>query len=218
MEDRIRVSVVDDHIRLVESLRLAWGRGSRLRVLGPFVPGVAALRAAPDVIVVDLERDDGQGLGALVEVCDAVHDVRVIAATTERDPELGSAIVTAGASGLLPSWGDPAEMEDAIRRAVAGELVLPDDHLSSLVDRLRAVRARVTEAANLESLTARELEVLRLLSDGRSTVEIAALLGISPMTVQSHVKNVLAKLRVHSKVEAVRLAWRFGAIAMPASA
>ena len=218
MEDRIRVSVVDDHIRLVESLRLAWGRGSRLRVLGPFVPGVAALRAAPDVIVVDLERDDGHGLGALVEVCDAVHDVRVIAATTERDPELGSAIVTAGASGLLPSWGDPAEMEDAIRRAVAGELVLPDDHLSSLVDRLRAVRARVTEAANLESLTARELEVLRLLSDGRSTVEIAALLGISPMTVQSHVKNVLAKLGVHSKVEAVRLAWRFGAIAMPASA
>ena len=218
MEDRIRVSVVDDHIRLVESLRLAWGRGSRLRVLGPFVPGVAALRAAPDVIVVDLERDDGQGLGALVEVCDDVHDVRVIAATTERDPELGSAIVTAGASGLLPSWGDPAEMEDAIRRAVAGELVLPDDHLSSLVDRLRAVRARVTEAANLESLTARELEVLRLLSDGRSTVEIAALLGISPMTVQSHVKNVLAKLGVHSKVEAVRLAWRFGAIAMPASA
>ncbi|TMK85911.1 MAG: response regulator transcription factor [Actinobacteria bacterium] len=218
MEDRIRVSVVDDHIRLVESLRLAWGRGSRLRVLGPFVPGVAALRAAPDVIVVDLERDDGHGLGALVEVCDAVRDVRVIAATTERDPELGSAIVTAGASGLLPSWGDPAEMEDAIRRAVAGELVLPDDHLSSLVDRLRAVRARVTEAANLESLTARELEVLRLLSDGRSTVEIAALLGISPMTVQSHVKNVLAKLRVHSKVEAVRLAWRFGAIAMPASA
>ena len=218
MEDRIRVSVVDDHIRLVESLRLAWGRGSRLRVLGPFVPGVAALRAAPDVIVVDLERDDGHGLGALVEVCDAVRDVRVIAATTERDPELGSAIVTAGASGLLPSWGDPAEMEDAIRRAVAGELVLPDDHLSSLVDRLRAVRVRVTEAANLESLTARELEVLRLLSDGRSTVEIAALLGISPMTVQSHVKNVLAKLGVHSKVEAVRLAWRFGAIAMPASA
>ena len=218
MEDRIRVSVVDDHIRLVESLRLAWGRGSRLRVLGPFVPGVAALRAAPDVIVVDLERDDGHGLGALVEVCEAVRDVRVIAATTERDPELGSAIVTAGASGLLPSWGDPAEMEDAIRRAVAGELVLPDDHLSSLVDRLRAVRARVTGAANLESLTARELEVLRLLSDGRSTVEIAALLGISPMTVQSHVKNVLAKLRVHSKVEAVRLAWRFGAIAMPASA
>ena len=109
-------------------------------------------------------------------------------------------------------------MEDAIRRAIAGELVLPDDHLSSLVDRLRSVRAGLNGATNLDSLTARELEVLGLLSDGRSTAEIAALLGISPMTVQSHVKNVLGKLGVHSKVEAVRLAWRFGAIAMPASA
>jgi DNA-binding NarL/FixJ family response regulator len=218
MDGRLRVSVVDDHNRLVESLRLAWGHGTPFRVLGPFAPGVAALRAEPDVIVVDLERDDGHGLAALVEVCEAVHDVRIIAATTEQDPELGSAIVTAGASGLLPSWGAPAEMEDAIRRAIAGELVLPDDHLSSLVDRLRSVRAGLSGATNLDSLTARELEVLRLLSDGRSTIEIAALLGISPMTVQSHVKNVLAKLGVHSKVEAVRLAWRFGAIAMPASA
>ena len=58
----------------------------------------------------------------------------------------------------------------------------------------------------------------RLNDKVRHYVEIAALLGISPMTVQSHVKNVLAKLGVHSKVEAVRLAWRFGAIAMPASA
>jgi len=102
MDGRLRVSVVDDHNRLVESLRLAWGYGTPFRVLGPFAPGVAALRAEPDVIVVDLERDDGRGLAALVEVCDAVHDVRVIAATTEQDPELGSAIVTAGASGLLP--------------------------------------------------------------------------------------------------------------------
>jgi DNA-binding CsgD family transcriptional regulator len=87
-----------------------------------------------------------------------------------------------------------------------------------LVDRLRSVRADLNGATNLDSLTVRELEVLRLLSDGRSTFEIAALLGISPMTVQSHVKNVLAKLGVHSKVEAVRLAWRFGACASPARA
>ena len=68
------------------------------------------------------------------------------------------------------------------------------------------------------SLTARELEVLRLLANGSTTGEIARLLEISPMTVQSHVKNVLAKLGVHSKVEAVRLAWRAGTIATPASA
>jgi DNA-binding CsgD family transcriptional regulator len=60
--------------------------------------------------------------------------------------------------------------------------------------------------------------VLRLLANGSTTGEIARLLEISPMTVQSHVKNVLAKLGVHSKVEAVRLAWRAGTIATPASA
>jgi DNA-binding CsgD family transcriptional regulator len=73
-------------------------------------------------------------------------------------------------------------------------------------------------ADHLDALTAREFEVLQLLANGSTTGEIARLLQISPMTVQSHVKNVLAKLGVHSKVEAVRLAWRAGAIATPASA
>ena len=96
--------------------------------------------------------------------------------------------------------------------------MLPDEHLTSLVARLRVVRRERVEAASVRSLTARELEVLGSLSLGQSTREIAVLLGISPMTVQSHVKNVLTKLGVHSKVEAVRLAWRSGAIALPATA
>jgi DNA-binding NarL/FixJ family response regulator len=217
MEERLCVAVVADHARLVATLRAAT-RGSRLRVLGPYEPLDPILLAAAGVVVVDLDRDDGRGLGTLVRVCETVHDVRVVAATAERDPELGTAIVTAGASGLLSSRGDLAEIEDELRRAVAGELVLPDEHLISLVERLRVARVDRAEATYIESLTARELQVLRCLSHGMSTVEIAALLIISPMTVQSHVKNVLTKLGVHSKVEAVRLAWRCGAIATPATA
>ena len=112
---------------------------------------------------------------------------------------------------------DVDDVVQTIRRAIAGELVLPATTSCRRRWLDRRGPAVGNAATNLDSLTTRELEVL-LLSDGRSTVEIAALLGISPMTVQSHVKNVLAKLGVHSKVEAVRLAWRFGAIAMPASA
>ncbi len=70
----------------------------------------------------------------------------------------------------------------------------------------------------LGSLTPREIEVLELLAAGSSTHEIASSLGISATTVQSHVKNLLAKLGVHSKVEAVRLAWRSGAVATPVGA
>jgi len=215
MEDRLCIAVVDDHARLVAALRAS----VRLRVLGPFAAYDRSLRVGPaSVIVVDLDRDDDGGLATLVNVCGTLGNVRIVAATAERDPELGTAIVTAGASGLVASGAPVEDIEDALRRAVAGELVLPDEHLTSLVARLRVVRRERVEAASVRSLTARELEVLGSLSLGQSTREIAVLLGISPMTVQSHVKNVLTKLGVHSKVEAVRLAWRSGAIALPATA
>jgi two-component system nitrate/nitrite response regulator NarL len=100
-------------------------------------------------------------------------------------------------------------MLSAFRRALAGELVLPAVHLPSLVDRLRGSRD-ASAADRLDFLTSREIEILRALADGSSTIEIARSLGIRPMTVQSHVKNILAKLGVHSKVEAVTLAWRLG--------
>jgi DNA-binding NarL/FixJ family response regulator len=216
MEDHLRVAVVADHTRLVVALRQATRR-SRLRVLGPYGPDDRLREHGIDVIVVDLDREDGHGLATLIRVCEDQHDVRVVAATAEPDPELGSAVVTAGATGLLLSR-ELADVQDGLRRAVAGELVLPDAHLTSLVERLRVTPEARVETGSIASLTSRELEVLHSLSRGLSTGEIAALLGISPMTVQSHVKNVLAKLGVHSKVEAVRIAWRCGAIAMPASA
>jgi two-component system nitrate/nitrite response regulator NarL len=216
MRERLSVAVVDDHARLVALLRS--DGAARLRVLGPYAPHDRMLRAGADVIVVDLDRDDGHGLESLIRVCESVHDVRVVAATTEHDPELGSAVVTAGASGLLVPGEDVVEIEDLLRRAAAGELVLPDQHLTSLVGHLSVAQRERAEAAAVSALTGRELQVLDALALGQSTAEIAAVLGISRMTVQSHVKNVLTKLGVHSKVEAVRMAWRCGAIAMPATA
>jgi DNA-binding NarL/FixJ family response regulator len=157
-------------------------------------------------------------LATIVRVCESIRGVRVVAATAERDPGLGSAVVTAGSSGLVVMGDDLTGIEDSLRRAAAGELVLPDEHLTSLVDHLRMARHERAEATAVASLTGRELQVLDALALGQSTAEIAAVLGISRMTVQSHVKNVLTKLSVHSQVEAVRLAWRHGAIAVPATA
>ncbi len=217
MDEYLCVAVVDDHERLVGTLRSATG-SSRFRVVGPFAAHDHVLRGGADVVVVDLDRDDGHGLATLLRVCEDGHAGRIIAATTERDPELGSAVITAGANGLFLSGGDLADIEDGLRRAAAGELVLPDEHLPSLVERLRMGRAERLDAASIRSLTPRELQVLRSLSHGQTTAEIAAALGITAMTVQSHVKSVLTKLRVHSQVEAVRFAWRSGAIAIPATA
>jgi len=217
--ETIRVLVVDDHDRLVLAFGQMWRAGSNVLVDGPFTVEevcVGGPRGA-DAILVDLDREEGRGFATVVRVCGSIGSVPVIAFTADLDPELGAAVITAGANGLL-HLADAETIERAFRRVIAGELVLPDDHLPSLVDRVRSVRADRSDAAHVGSLTDRELEVLRSLADGETTAEIAARLGISTMTVQSHVKNVLAKLGVHSKVEAVRMAWRVGAIAVPVGA
>jgi DNA-binding CsgD family transcriptional regulator len=111
---------------------------------------------------------------------------------------------------VLPAERDRS-LIDVFRRALSGELVLPADELTRLVHRLTAPgRDRVRGAEGLGSLTPRERDILQTLAAGASTTEVAEAFGISPLTVQSHVKNILAKLGVHSKVEAVRIAWRHG--------
>jgi len=98
---------------------------------------------------------------------------------------------------------------DVVRRAAAGELVMPERDLAAVVEQLRGSRPTTGELA-LRRLTPREAEILRSLAAGETTTQIAEALGISALTVQSHVKSILAKLGVHSKIEAVTLAWRHG--------
>jgi DNA-binding NarL/FixJ family response regulator len=221
MDAEIHVLVVGDRPRFAQGLSRALRGAPRVSLIGlvPDAEGVASLQGSTkvNVVVVDLDRGDGLGLMTLIGVCQALSGQRVLVASEDDDPALGAAVVMAGASGLLPNARTAASLEGALRRAVAGELVLPDDHLSSLVEQV-PIAPGGTTAEHLGALTAREFEVLQLLANGSTTGEIARLLQISPMTVQSHVKNVLAKLGVHSKVEAVRIAWRAGAIATPASA
>jgi two-component system nitrate/nitrite response regulator NarL len=102
-------------------------------------------------------------------------------------------------------------MVDALRRAADGEIVIGSDHLGELV----AATDHRSGHASIATLTGREREVLRLTAEGASTSDVAALLQISPTTVRSHMRSVLAKLGVHSKVEAVRLAWRDGVAPVP---
>ena len=214
MED-IKVLVVDERPGLTQGLLLALPRRGHVRVLGP-VPDVSSAREAidaglVDVIVVGLDREDGMGVAIVAALRDADDGARILVATRDESPETVVVALAAGARGVLPTERDAHPLIDAFRRARAGELVLPARDLPLLVDRLRerAVPGR-DERALLASLTVRESEILALLSDGSSTRDVAERLDISPLTVQSHVKNILAKLGVHTKVEAVRIAWRHG--------
>jgi DNA-binding NarL/FixJ family response regulator len=199
-------------VGLAQELVLACRRRIGVRVLGPVHGGAAAAEAATlaavDLAVVDLDRPEA--LRDMETLRDALPGVRVLAATDVVDPERAGAALGAGASGLLARGGPRAELVDAIRRAAAGEVILNEAHLRAMVEQIHLRRSEAASTQRLSSLTARERQVLALLSQGGGTAEIAVALGVSRATVQAHVKSVLRKFGVHSKVEAIRMAWRLG--------
>lgn len=211
--NEIRVLVVDDSLCLTQDLVLALRRRPGLDVVGPVADeagAIGVLAEMPvDLVLVDLDRSDQQGVALIAALRDS-SDTKVMAATRHAVSPLVELALAAGACGVLPTEREPAQLVAAFRRALAGELVLPVADLPSLVDRLWQARARRSEHALLALLTVREREILTALADGATTSELAGELGISPATVQTHVKNVLCKLGVHSKVEAVGAAWRAG--------
>jgi DNA-binding NarL/FixJ family response regulator len=211
--DDIRLLIVDDGLGLAKDLVLALRRRPGFELLGPVADETAArevLSEGPiDIVIVDLDRVDGRGVGIVAAIKDA-SDVRVVAATRRPASPSIELALAAGACGVLPTAREAQQLESAFRRALAGELVLPADEPPTLMDRLRQARTRRTDHALLATLTGREREILAALTDGATTGEIAGRLGISPATVQTHVKNVLGKLGVHSKVEALGTAWRAG--------
>jgi DNA-binding NarL/FixJ family response regulator len=202
-----RVLVVAGSPGLCQDLVLAFRRRASTRVLGPVPDAEAALAAATttrvDVALVDLDREDGAGLDTVARIRDA--GIRVLASTRDDRADVATAALAAGACGVVPRPADAHVYVDALRRATAGELFLPAGRVAVAVD-------------HAATLTGRELDVLRMLAEGRGTAEIADALGISPMTVRVHVKNLLAKMEAHSKVEAVRTGWRRRLVSVPVSA
>ena len=212
--DDFNVLVVDERPGLTQGLLLALPKRGHVRILGP-VPDARAANEViedglADVLVVALDRSDDRGIEIVAAIVEAHHDVHILVATLRDGPETAAVALAAGARGVLPAEREAHPLIDAFRRVRAGELVLPARDLSSLVDRLRDRRPARDDRVLLGSLTGRETEILSLLADGMATQDVAARLHISPLTVQSHVKNILAKLGVHTKVEAVRIAWREG--------
>lgn len=213
----LRVLVVDDHEHFTEALERMLERQSDVRLVGAVrtaEEAFAILEQAsddgPDVVLLDLDLPGMDGIAATRRLRDVAPSVKVVIVTALQDPEVVADAVAAGACGYVPKTSAVEDLMSVLRRAAAGELVLPDRDLAAVLERLRAGRPKPGGEVALARLSPRETEVLRGLASGRTTTEIAQVLGISALTVQSHVKSVLAKLEVHSKIEAVTLAWRHG--------
>jgi DNA-binding NarL/FixJ family response regulator len=159
------------------------------------------------------------GIEATRRIRAASPGTRVVVLSAMESPSLIVSAMAAGASGYLPKTRAADDLLSVVRRAAAGEIVMADDDLPVVLDELRMGREpNVAAELALRRLTARETEILRAMAAGDAAGEIAETLGISSLTVQSHVKNILAKLGVHSKIEAVTMAWRHGLATVSRSA
>jgi DNA-binding NarL/FixJ family response regulator len=168
-----------------------------------------------DVVLMDYVLPDGTGAEATREIKRRWPKAKVVLVTGLSDDETMLDAVAAGADGFLTKDRAGTDVVQAVRAAHAGEMLLPREVAYQLAQRVAAVRQSSETHVHVQELTPRELEVLRALVGGRSSREICAELYISPNTLRTHVQNLLNKLRVHSKLEAVAVALRQQLVEMP---
>jgi DNA-binding NarL/FixJ family response regulator len=211
------VLVVDDHRMITDALRVALSRQPELSVVGVAYDGEegvdAALRRRPDVVLMDVQLPGVDGIEATRRIREAEPEVRVVALSAFPDETQVARAVEAGVAGFLPKDTSIRDLARALRRVGRGESLLsPEDRrrAEALLRRRRELHDSVRQ--RVERLTPRETEILQRMADGMTPERIAEDLGISPHTLRTHVQNVLLKLGVHSKLEALSHAIRYGKV------
>jgi DNA-binding NarL/FixJ family response regulator len=211
--------ICDDHKILTDALAMVVERDSDLRLVARPVhtaeEAVEICRAhRPDVVLMDIVFKGGiDGIEATRRIKELSPATKVVIMTAHDDERLLVDAVEAGASGFLGKDEAADEVLAAAKAAAEGEVLIDPGTLTRLLHQVAREREARRDALQLlDSLTEREHEILELLAQGMRNDDIAARLFISPQTVQTHVRNVLAKLGVHSKLEAVAFAVKHNAI------
>ncbi len=218
---RVSLLICDDHRILTDALAMVVERHPELELVAPPVHAPEeAIRLcqerAPDVVLMDIVfKGPLDGIEATRRIKEISPSTKVVIMTAHDDERLLVDAVEAGASGFLGKDEAASEVLAAARAAAEGEVLIDPARLTRLLHQVAREREVRREAQDLlAQLTEREREVLQLLAEGLRNDDIAEKLFISPQTVQTHVRNILAKLRVHSKLEAVAFAVKHGAISV----
>ncbi|TMC36869.1 MAG: response regulator transcription factor [Chloroflexi bacterium] len=199
--EAIRVLIVEDHQVVAEGLAALINDQKDMTVVGnagSVAESVAkAVELKPDLVLVDFRLTDGTGADAASAIRQMRPDTKLIFLTREDSDAARIAALEAGASAFIHKSRAAQEVVDAIRTVAEGGTLFTPRSIAQLLSTRREVEAQ------LERLTPREKEVLRLMAEGISSRDIASRLGISYTTVRTHIRSLGSKLGVHSKLEAI---------------
>lgn len=213
----ITILIVDDERTFGEALQLALRQEKDLKVIDVAVDGDTAMRVVdeqhPDVVIMDVAMPGMNGIEATRRIKEEDPDAQVLILSGHEDPLLLARAVQAGAVGLLRKTEAIVNVASSVRRAYRGESIHEQEEVESAMRRLRHRRDAEADAKRrLERLTPRERQILERMATGMPSDAIAKALGMSPHTLRTHTQNILTKLGVHSKMEALVIAIRHGAV------
>lgn len=213
---KIKVLTVDDHTLVRDGIRALLALVADVEVVGEAANGKEALEKVrelvPDVVLMDLSMPIMSGLEATRRIRKEFPRIKVLALTQYDDREYVLPAIEAGASGFISKSAASSDLTTGIRSVYRGDSFLSPSVARVVVQDYQ--RAGNTKKSNdpYDELTDREREILKLLAEGSTTQEIAAILIISPKTVEGHRTNLMAKLSLHNRVELVKYALRKGII------
>ncbi len=213
----IRVLLVDDHTVVRAGLRLIIESQPVMRMAGEAGNRAEALTLAakeqPDIILLDLDLGDDNGMDIITELLAAAPPARIIVLTGVRSPEVHRQAVMQGAMGVVPKDKAAATLISAIERVQAGEAWLDPATMAGVLSEMsRSSKAKLQdpEAGKIATLTNREREVITLIGEGLKNKDIADRLFISETTVRHHLTSIFDKLDVNDRVELLIYAFKRG--------
>jgi two-component system NarL family response regulator len=212
-EETIRVIIADDHALFRRGLMMVLEEEDDIEVVAEAANGrevvELARELAPDVVVMDVRMPQVDGIAATRAILEAVPAAMVLVLTVSDDEDDLFEAMKAGAAGYLLKEISTEEVGQAVRSVTRGQRLVTPSLATKLISEFATISRRAAERrVDAPQLTARELEVLKHVSDGSSNREIGSRLGISENTVKNHVRNILEKLRLHTRMEAVLYAMR----------
>jgi DNA-binding NarL/FixJ family response regulator len=217
VSEGIRVVLADDHPLVREGIRRFLDEADDISVVGEAGHGGEALRLVqelrPDVAMLDIQMPGVTGIEATREIRSRFPEVRVIVLTAYDDDPYVFSLLQEGASGYLLKSADPDDVVEAVRAVYRGESVLSPEVTEKVLRQIRT-GGPAGASGQVERLTSREIDVLRLAAQGLTNRAIGQELSISDRTVQGHLANIYGKMSVASRTEAVTEALKRGWIVL----